>query len=122
MDLRHSTDCFARAIKAKCKGIERTVHRRLRRDVDDHSENAVTKTLTLPNISCPACRCTRVCKGEYEGIIEQTILRLVRICPFLCQACDMRFYMFLAASALPQPESLHSWLDAERCKSIVSPN
>jgi hypothetical protein len=53
------------------------------------------KSLTLPNISCPACACRRVCKAEYEGIVEQMILRITNICPFLCEACDMRFYMFL---------------------------
>jgi hypothetical protein len=80
------------------------------------------KTLTLPNISCPACRCSQVCKADYEGIIEQMILRIVNICPFLCQACDMRFYMFLLSMPMPRTEPLHSWLDAERCKTIVSPN
>lgn len=80
------------------------------------------KTSTLPNISCPACRCPRVTKAEYEGIVEQTILRIVNICPFVCHACDMRFYMFMVAAAMPRPESLHGWLDAERCKSIVSSN
>lgn len=80
------------------------------------------KTLTLPNISCPACRCSRVSKADYEGIIEQTLLRIVNICPFLCHACDMRFYLFVAESAVPRPEPMHSWLDAEHCKSIVSSN
>ena len=80
------------------------------------------KTLTIPNISCPACRCARVHKAEYEGIIEQTILRIVNICPFLCQACEMRFYMFLVESPVSRPESLHSWLDAEHCKTIASSN
>ena len=80
------------------------------------------KTLTLPNISCPACRCARVCKAEYEGIVEQALLRIINIRPFLCQACDMRFYMFLVQSPSARPESLHSWLDAERCKAILSSN
>jgi hypothetical protein len=50
----------------------------------------------LPNISCPTCQSSQVIKAEYEGIVEQTILRLFEMFPLLCQACDMRFYMFLA--------------------------
>jgi|HubBroStandDraft_2_1064218.scaffolds.fasta_scaffold144538_2 hypothetical protein len=80
------------------------------------------KTCTIPNISCPACRSALVCRAEYEGVLEQTILRVLDICPFWCQACGMRFYMFLASSPLPQSEQLQTWLDAERCRVTLSSN
>ena len=54
---------------------------------------------TPSTFSCPVCRSPRVSIAEYEGIIEQTVLRIVKICPFLCQVCDLRFYMFLATSS-----------------------
>jgi hypothetical protein len=73
---------------------------------------------TLSDISCPVCRNSRVSRAEYEGIVEQAILRFVEISPFLCQACDMRFYMFVATSSLRRPELLQAWHDPERCKSI----
>lgn len=79
-------------------------------------------TYAIPNISCPACRSARICRAEYDGILEHTILRILTICPFLCQTCDMRFYMFPVSSAAPRSERLHSWLDAEQCKVTLSPN
>ncbi len=53
----------------------------------------------LPNISCPTCQSSQVVRAEYEGIVEQTILRLFRMLPLLCQTCDMRFYTFLVRSS-----------------------
>jgi hypothetical protein len=90
--------------------------------IDPNGDDSAMKTLTLPTISCPACRCKRVHRADYEGIVEQTVLRIFNICPLLCRACDMRFYMFLVESPIHRPESLHSWLDAERCKTILSSN
>jgi hypothetical protein len=63
-----------------------------------------------------------VCRAEYEGIVEQAILRIVNICPFVCQACGVRFYLFLIESTNARPEPPRAWLDAEGCKTIVSPN
>ena len=59
---------------------------------------------TKPLLSCPACRSSRVCKTSYEGIIEQTLLRLIEIGPFLCDSCHLRFYMFLLRSKSRTPE------------------
>jgi len=73
---------------------------------------------THSEMSCPACRSSRVSRAEYEGIVEQTILRFVEICPFLCQACYMRFYMFVATSSFRRPELLQAWHDTGECKSI----
>jgi hypothetical protein len=67
--------------------------------------NADTVTL----LSCPACRSPRVCKTHYEGIIEQTLLRLIEIGPFVCDSCQLRFYMFLLPSKPRQPELARAW-------------
>jgi hypothetical protein len=57
-----------------------------------------------PLLSCPACRSSRVCKTRYEGIIEETLLRLIEIGPFLCDSCHLRFYLFLLSSKSRAPE------------------
>lgn len=75
---------------------------------------------TPADFSCPACRSSRVSRFEYEGIVEQMFLRIVRISPFLCQACDRRFCMFVAPSRLSRPEALRAWDDGQRSKSILS--
>jgi len=49
-------------------------------------------------------------------------LRIVDICPFVCQACGVRFYLFLMESMTVRPEPVRAWLDAQECKTIVSPN
>lgn len=57
-----------------------------------------------PLLSCPACRSPRVCKTRCESIIEQTLLRLLEIGPFLCDSCHLRFYLFLLSSKSRAPE------------------
>jgi transposase-like protein len=79
-------------------------------------------TYAITNISCPACRSAQVYKGDYDGILEQTVLRILSICPFLCQVCDTRFYLFLAATRNRWPERLQTWPDAEQCKVTLSSN
>jgi hypothetical protein len=71
----------------------------------------------LSNISCPTCQSSHVIGAEYEGIVEQTILRLFRMFPLLCQACNMRFYMFLAKSSALYSERVYSWQIAKQGKS-----
>lgn len=79
-------------------------------------------THAIPNVSCPVCRSARVCKAEYEGVLEHTILRILAICPFLCQACSIRFYLFLVSYPHRRQERPQTWLDAEQCKVTLSPN
>jgi|HubBroStandDraft_2_1064218.scaffolds.fasta_scaffold1339990_2 hypothetical protein len=76
----------------------------------------------IRDITCPACRSARICRAEYDGILEHTILRILAICPFMCQACEMRFYMYLVSSPASRPDRPQTWLDAEQCKVTVSPN
>jgi hypothetical protein len=63
----------------------------------------------MPLFSCPACRSSRVCKTHYEGVIEQAVLRLIEIGPFLCNSCHLRFYMFLLPSKSRPPELARVW-------------
>lgn len=74
----------------------------------------------LSGLSCPACRSSRVITSDYENIVEQMILRIVQICPFVCQVCSMRFYMFLVACRFRRPEPLLSWHQADQNKSTMS--
>ena len=71
----------------------------------------------LSSFSCPVCQSSQVKRAEYRGIFELVILRLFEICPLLCQACDMRFYMFPVKSRLRCPEMQQSGLDASRGNS-----
>jgi len=73
-----------------------------------------------PNISCPSCRSTRVCNAEYDGIVEEAILRIVDLFPFACQACGMRFYIFSVESMAMDQEPLQEWLVAESCATTSS--
>jgi hypothetical protein len=77
-------------------------------------------TRVLSELSCPVCRSTRVIKSDYVSIVEHMILRVVQICPFVCQVCSMRFYMFLVASGFRRPEALRAWHEADRNNSSVS--
>jgi hypothetical protein len=79
-------------------------------------------TYTTPNISCPTCRSVHVRKAEYEGVIEQAILRIANICPFECHACGIRFYLFLVESLTPRPESPRAWLYSKQGKIVASSN
>jgi hypothetical protein len=78
------------------------------------------KIQAVHDFSCPVCQSSRVSRAEYEGIVEQTILRVVQICPFLCQACDVRFYMFVATSSFRRPEPVQAWRDSEQNESMLS--
>jgi len=78
----------------------------------------MTNIHALSDISCPVCRSIRVSSAEYDGIIEQTILWIAGICPFLCQSCDMRFYLFLATSSARRVDELQAWSDTEPSSSF----
>jgi hypothetical protein len=81
----------------------------------------MNSSLTLiPNISCPSCRSARVCNAEYDGIIEETILRIVDIFPFACQVCGMRFYMFSVESMAMDQKTLQDWIVAESTATTSS--
>jgi len=79
-------------------------------------------TYAISTVSCPACRSAQVCKADYDGILEQTILRILSICPFFCPVCDTRFYLFLAATRNRWRERPQTWPDAEQCKVTLSTN
>lgn len=76
----------------------------------------------VPNLSCPSCRSPRVYNSEYDGMVEEAILRIVDIFPFACQACGMRFYMFSAESMARHEEPLHEQPAANSCEALPSPN
>ena len=63
----------------------------------------------MPLFSCPACRSCWVSKTHYEGIVEQAVLRLIEIGPFLCNSCHLRFYMFLLPSKSRPAELSRAW-------------
>jgi hypothetical protein len=102
----------------KCNGAQAHILAGRRRN-----ESTEIYQMSFPtpyDLTCPVCRNSRVSKAEYEGIVEQAILRCVEICPFLCQACGMRFYMFVATSSFRCPEPLQACHHSEQCKSILS--
>lgn len=72
------------------------------------------------DVSCPSCRSSHVYMADYDGMVEQTILRIVNICPFVCQTCDVRFYMFLVTRT--RPERVRSWPTGRQCHTVVSSN
>jgi len=43
-------------------------------------------------MTCPLCRSKRVHRSKRRGIIERTLLTMVFVKPFRCQACDFRFF------------------------------
>lgn len=69
----------------------------------------MTNLHAVSDISCPVCRSSQVSNAEYEGIIEQVILWISGIRPFLCQMCDMRFYLFLATIGVRRADKLEAW-------------
>jgi hypothetical protein len=55
--------------------------------------------------ACPVCRSRKVRTFKFHGILEGILLRIMRIHPFWCNACDRRFYLFLPASEFCGSES-----------------
>ena len=64
---------------------------------------------TVFRFSCPSCRSPRVSRARYDSIFEQALLRLVAVCPFVCHSCDLRFFLFLAASRVRRLSLGTSW-------------
>ena len=44
------------------------------------------------HLTCPACLRPQLSVPEYRSVIEQVILKFVRIHAFQCQDCTQRFY------------------------------
>jgi len=43
---------------------------------------------------CPVCRSHEILSSSARGIVERTILRVLKISPYWCGTCDSRFYLF----------------------------
>ena len=56
-------------------------------------------------MTCPICGSKRVSRSRRRGFVEKTILSLIFIKPFRCEACDSRF---LRSSRTSQPASTHA--------------
>jgi ribosomal protein L37AE/L43A len=41
---------------------------------------------------CPRCERKAVRRSKRRGVIESTLLSLIRVRPFRCMDCDRRFY------------------------------
>jgi len=102
----------------KCQGARRHSFGGLQ--ADESTEINEMKMHTVSDFYCPVCRNSRVSRAEFAGIVEQTILRIFQICPFVCQACYTRFYMFVATSSFRRLEPLQPWHDSEQNESISS--
>jgi len=48
--------------------------------------------------TCPVCRSREVRAFDFHGILERILLRLMRIYPFWCSACNRQFYLFFPTS------------------------
>jgi hypothetical protein len=55
--------------------------------------------------ACPVCTSRKVRSSRFHGILERILLRLLRIYPFWCSACDRRFYLFFPTSEFCRQES-----------------
>ena len=52
--------------------------------------------------ACPHCSSKYIHRSKRRGIFELSVLTLVPIRPFRCEACDRRFYWFAAAAGSVQ--------------------
>jgi hypothetical protein len=43
-------------------------------------------------LACPVCGSKRVNRSKRRGLTEKTLLSLIFIKPFRCEACDSRFF------------------------------
>lgn len=44
--------------------------------------------------ACPACGGRNVHRSRRHGLLERTLLRLLRLRPYRCPDCNYRFYAF----------------------------
>jgi hypothetical protein len=83
---------------------------RLHRDELRHGD--YPKSVVKPKLhaevesACPICRSRKVLFSNFQGILERTVFRFLRIYPFWCNACDTRFYLFSKTSFSRQGSEL----------------
>jgi len=68
---------------------------------------------------CPRCKSRSCWKADPQNLLESTLHRVLRVSPYRCARCDMRFMDAKAKSEVPPTRVVRWWTSARSAASRV---